>query len=335
MRVVAETTAAVLVTLAFASVVRRSGGGRCSLAALIMTARLVRARRVEPAQRRPRARARRCCASRRRSSARVRVLLGPIADALVALGNRVTPGRPRTATLLVARSSCSAWSTRHRARRARGGRPRAHPLDLRVQRHRRARGDDPAHRHGHDRRRRAPSARRWGCSSSTGVSRMPVIGDDVDEVLGILYLRDVARLELRAAARLRERSRSRELARPALFVPESKKADDTAAPDAARVEPPRHGRRRVRRHRRAGHARGPHRGARRRHLRRVRPRGRRGRRARRRALPGQRAAARSTSSATCSASSSTTTTSTRSADCSPRRSAGCRVAGLGARRSRA
>ncbi len=28
----------------------------------------------------------------------------------------------------------------------------------------------------------------------TGVSRIPVIGEDVDEVLGILYLRDVARL---------------------------------------------------------------------------------------------------------------------------------------------
>ena len=41
-----------------------------------------------------------------------------------------------------------------RARRARGGRPRAHPLDLRVGRHGRARGDGPAHRHDHHRRRR-------------------------------------------------------------------------------------------------------------------------------------------------------------------------------------
>ena len=40
-----------------------------------------------------------------------------------------------------------------------------------------------------------------GLFLSKGVSRMPVIGEDVDEVLGILYLRDVAAPELRAAAR--------------------------------------------------------------------------------------------------------------------------------------
>jgi CBS domain containing-hemolysin-like protein len=59
----------------------------------------------------------------------------------------------------------------------------------------------------------------------TGVSRMPVVGKDADEVLGILYLRDVARLvyekPLDAQATV-----VRDLARPALFVPESKKADD-------------------------------------------------------------------------------------------------------------
>ena len=60
----------------------------------------------------------------------------------------------------------------------------------------------------------------------TGHSRMPVVGKDADEVFGVLYLRDVARLSfeqpLDAAA-----VTARELARPAEFVPESKKADDT------------------------------------------------------------------------------------------------------------
>jgi CBS domain containing-hemolysin-like protein len=60
----------------------------------------------------------------------------------------------------------------------------------------------------------------------TGVSRIPVIGRDADEVLGVLYLRDVARTSheqpLDAAS-----IAVRDIARPAAFVPESKKADDT------------------------------------------------------------------------------------------------------------
>ena len=35
-----------------------------------------------------------------------------------------------------------------------------------------------------------------GLFLSKGVSRMPVIGEDVDEVIGVLYLKDVARVEL-------------------------------------------------------------------------------------------------------------------------------------------
>jgi CBS domain containing-hemolysin-like protein len=59
-----------------------------------------------------------------------------------------------------------------------------------------------------------------------GVSRIPVIGKDSDEVVGICYLRDVARVghEKPAAAKKAQIST---LAKPALFIPESKKADDT------------------------------------------------------------------------------------------------------------
>ena len=56
-----------------------------------------------------------------------------------------------------------------------------------------------------------------------GVSRIPVIGEDVDDVLGVLYLRDLAKL-LRGGELL-EPAGLAELARPALFVPESMKAD--------------------------------------------------------------------------------------------------------------
>jgi len=59
-----------------------------------------------------------------------------------------------------------------------------------------------------------------------GVSRIPVIGKDSDEVLGICYLRDVARVEHEKPAAAKKMAIS-QLAKPALFIPESKKADDT------------------------------------------------------------------------------------------------------------
>jgi CBS domain containing-hemolysin-like protein len=59
-----------------------------------------------------------------------------------------------------------------------------------------------------------------------GVSRMPVIGKDSDEVVGICYLRDVARVKHeKPAAALKKPIAT--LAKPALFIPESKNADDT------------------------------------------------------------------------------------------------------------
>jgi CBS domain containing-hemolysin-like protein len=58
-----------------------------------------------------------------------------------------------------------------------------------------------------------------------GVSRIPVIGKDSDEVIGICYLRDVARVEHEKPASAKKSAIST-LAKPALFLPESKKADD-------------------------------------------------------------------------------------------------------------
>jgi CBS domain containing-hemolysin-like protein len=53
-----------------------------------------------------------------------------------------------------------------------------------------------------------------------------VLGRDADDIVGVLYLRDVARLahEARRDART---TPVRDLAKPAMFVPESKKADET------------------------------------------------------------------------------------------------------------
>lgn len=60
----------------------------------------------------------------------------------------------------------------------------------------------------------------------SGYSRIPVIGDDVDEVVGVLNLRDVSRRSFENPEEFATLT-AQDLARPAMFVPESKKADDT------------------------------------------------------------------------------------------------------------
>ncbi|WP_432504039.1 hemolysin family protein [Kineococcus arenarius] len=59
----------------------------------------------------------------------------------------------------------------------------------------------------------------------SGFSRAPVVGEDADEVLGVLYLKDVARRfhDDPAAAR---RTPVEDVARPAAFVPDSLPVDD-------------------------------------------------------------------------------------------------------------
>src|SRR5680860_123591 len=64
-----------------------------------------------------------------------------------------------------------------------------------------------------------------GVFLSKGSSRVPVVDGEVDDVTGILYLRDVARLIYERPLNV-EQLTVGELARPAVFVPESKKADD-------------------------------------------------------------------------------------------------------------
>jgi CBS domain containing-hemolysin-like protein len=59
-----------------------------------------------------------------------------------------------------------------------------------------------------------------------GVSRMPVLGKDADDIVGVVYLRDVASVQHRTPRRMATTPVAK-LAKPALFIPESKKADDT------------------------------------------------------------------------------------------------------------
>ena len=60
---------------------------------------------------------------------------------------------------------------------------------------------------------------------STGYSRLPVVGEDVDDIRGILYLKDVARIFHQNPALMAERT-AEETARKVLFVPDTKVVSD-------------------------------------------------------------------------------------------------------------
>jgi CBS domain containing-hemolysin-like protein len=223
-RVVSETAAAVLVTLVWATVFGSQWWWTLLVSGLIMiTVSFVLVGSSPRSVGRAHARGIMLFAAPVVRASRV--VLGPLADVLVALGRRVTPGRPPAATFSSEEQLLSMVDE-------------ATELDVLEE----------------DDRELIHSIFEWGDTVvrevmiprtdmvtvdddvtvfaamaellRTGVSRMPVIGKDADDVVGVLYLRDVARL----AHEARKDAKStlvRELAKPAMFVPESKKADDT------------------------------------------------------------------------------------------------------------
>lgn len=155
----------------------------------------------------------------------LRVILGPLADALVSLGDKVTPGRPGTTAFASEEQLLSM-------------------VDEAVK-------NDVLEK---DERELIHSVFEFGDSlvrevmvpridmmtldgdtllqeasrafHSSGYSRIPIVGDSTDDVLGILYLRDVSRRGFENPQEF-GRLTVRDLARPAVFIPESKKADET------------------------------------------------------------------------------------------------------------
>jgi len=72
-----------------------------------------------------------------------------------------------------------------------------------------------------------------GVALQSGFSRLPLIGENVDDVLGIVYLKDLVKATEAGQA---DSARARDIARPATFVPESKPVDDLLSEmQAARV----------------------------------------------------------------------------------------------------
>jgi Mg2+/Co2+ transporter CorC len=64
-----------------------------------------------------------------------------------------------------------------------------------------------------------------GVFLNRGYSRLPVVGKSVDDIRGVLYVKDVARLQHESPAKLSE-LKAVDAARPAVFVPEFKPVDD-------------------------------------------------------------------------------------------------------------
>jgi CBS domain containing-hemolysin-like protein len=154
-----------------------------------------------------------------------RVILGPLANSLVAMGNKVTPGR----------SANTSFSSEEQL---------LSMVDEAVK-------NDVLES---DERELIHSIFEWGETVArevmvprtdmvtvnaettlsdalkifhdSGFSRLPVVGDDVDAVLGVLNLRDLSKAGLDDYASLSTVTAA-EIVRPAVFIPESKKADET------------------------------------------------------------------------------------------------------------
>ncbi|MEC5185319.1 CBS domain containing-hemolysin-like protein [Cryobacterium sp. MP_3.1] len=220
-RIIAETTAAVLVTLVFATTID------AIWLALLLSALLMTAVSFVLVGASPRSVGRAHPQTLLTLTAVLvhflRVLLGPVANALVALGNRVTPGRSRLATFT---SEDQLLSMVDEATELdvieEDDRELIHSIfefsetvvrELMIPRTDMVTIDADS-----------SVGAAMGLFLSKGYSRVPVVDGEVDDVTGILYLRDVSRLVYERPRNL-ETLRVGELAKPAQFVPESKKAD--------------------------------------------------------------------------------------------------------------
>jgi len=220
-RIISETTAAELVTLAFESIFEQWW------ISLLVAAALMTAVSFVLVGTSPRSVGRMHAKGILRLSAPLvhflRVILGPLARGLVVLGNKVTPSRARSAAVASEEQLLSIVDE-------------ATELDVLEEDDRELIHSIFEFNETVVREVMIPrtdmvtidAAASIGTAMSLflnkGVSRIPVIENDVDDVKGVLYLRDVAKLTFERPLDV-ESVTVVEIARPALFVPESKKAD--------------------------------------------------------------------------------------------------------------
>lgn len=222
-RIVAETAAAVLVT------VQLAGSNLPLWAALLIAILIMAAASFVLAGSSPRSFGRAHAFAILSASAPaihfMRVVLGPLADALVSLGDRVTPGRPGTTAFASEEQLLSMVDEAVKNDvLEKDERELIHSIfefgdtvvrEVMVPRIDMVTLDETAN-----------LLQASTIFHTSGYSRIPIVGESTDDVLGILYLRDVSRRGFEKPKDL-ARLTARDLARPAVFIPDSKKADDT------------------------------------------------------------------------------------------------------------
>ncbi|WP_455905075.1 hemolysin family protein [Microbacterium sp.] len=219
-RVLAETAAAVLVTVAF-SILFDNIWWAMLAAAVLMTGIsfvLVGAS--------PRSFGRHHAEGMLRANARIvrglRIILGPLAQGLVLLGNRVTPGRGRSSFTSEEQLLSMVDEAASNDLIEADDRDLIHSVfdftdqfvrAVMVPRTEMVTVDATA-----------TTSEAMTLFLQRGVSRMPVVDDDADDVVGVLYLKDLVLFAFRDENAWRTAS-IRPISRPATFVPESMRAE--------------------------------------------------------------------------------------------------------------
>jgi len=220
-RILAETTAAVLVTVAFMLLFDNIWWAMLAAAVLMTVISFV----LVGAS--PRSVGRQHATGLLRAAAPVvrtaRILLGPLAHGLVALGDRVTPGVTRGTSFTSEEQLLSMVdeAASHDLIEE-DDRELIHSVfeftdtfvrEVMVPRTELVTIDDDE-----------SMADAMQVFLNRGISRVPVISDADDDVVGILYLKDLVRAAFDDETEWRDRP-ARSIARPVLFVPESMKAE--------------------------------------------------------------------------------------------------------------
>ncbi|MGO3886792.1 MAG: hemolysin family protein, partial [Mycetocola sp.] len=153
----------------------------------------------------------------------VRLLLGPIANALVAASNRVTPGVPRSASFSTEEQLLSMVDeATELSVLEEDDRELIHSIfefNDTVAREVMVPRTDMVTLQSDDTVRTA-----MALFLSSGVSRLPVVGEDVDDVVGVLYLRDLAKHIFEREQGVEDQTVT-SLVRAPFFVPESQPVD--------------------------------------------------------------------------------------------------------------
>lgn len=220
-RVLAETTAAVLVTVAFTILFDNIWWAMLAAAVLMTGISFVAVGAS------PRSVGRQHARGLLRGAAHVvravRVLIGPLAQGLVGFGNRVTPGVSHGSSFASEEQLLSIIDeAAENELIEEDDRELIHSVfdftDRYVREVMVPRTDMVAVDAD------ASSRAALGLFLEKGVSRMPLIDDEADDVVGMLYLKDLVQYAFRDESRWRD-APIRRIARPAVFVPESMRAE--------------------------------------------------------------------------------------------------------------